>query len=480
MSISNALNNAITGLSANGRAAQTVSNNLSNALTDGYARRELEVSAREGGGVRIDAEVRILDRVALGDRRFADADVSRGSAQLGFLTAAQDRIGEPGSGQALSDRVTELETALIAAAVSPSSNAVLEQTVTGFKRLATQLADTSGAIQQERMRADANISEAVGQLNSDLGRIERLNLDIQAAVLRGGSGGALLDERQRTIDRVSALIQVREVARDNGAVALMGESGVVLDGPAPTIGFTASGIITENMSLAGGTLSGLTFNGAPLDLARDKHALSGGQLEGLFEVRDRLAPQAQARLDGFARDLIERFEAPGVDTTIGPTDPAILTDGGLRFDPANEVGLSRRLAVNAAVDPAVGGEAWRLRDGMGAAGPGDVGMSAGIARLGEALSIQQSPVSGGFDASSRTSAGLAAAVLTSVSTLRDATEADIAGSRARSTALTERLQADGVDSDAEMQRLMLIEQAYAANAKVISAAQAMLDMLMEI
>ena len=39
---------------------------------------------------------------------------------------------------------------------------------------------------------------------------------------------------------------------------------------------------------------------------------------------------------------------------------------------------------------------------------------------------------------------------------------------------------NGVDTDQEMQKLMLIEHAYAANAKVISTVGEMLDAIMEL
>ena len=45
MSLSSALNNAATGLTASSRLAQVTSNNVSNALTDGYARRDLTLNA---------------------------------------------------------------------------------------------------------------------------------------------------------------------------------------------------------------------------------------------------------------------------------------------------------------------------------------------------------------------------------------------------------------------------------------------------
>lgn len=53
MSISSALNNAVSGLSAVSRMADVVSSNTANALTDGYARREASLSSSSTGGVSV-------------------------------------------------------------------------------------------------------------------------------------------------------------------------------------------------------------------------------------------------------------------------------------------------------------------------------------------------------------------------------------------------------------------------------------------
>lgn len=481
MSIIGAMNTALSGLAAASRGAATVSSNLANATTDGYARRELELTARaDTGGVLVTGEVRIVDRTLLTDRRGADAEVAFGRAQVEFLASVQAVIGEPGSPSSLSGLVADLETALVAAAAEPSSGAILEQAVGRLDHLVARIGETAGAIQLERGRADAAIGEAVAQLNADLAQLETFNDDIRRATVRGGDVGGLADQRQLLIDRISEIVPVREVDRGRGVVALLTEGGVLMDGPAPVIGFQTTGTVTEFHSLAGGTLSGLTVNGAQIDLGRDRHLLSGGRLEGLFNVRDAQAPMAQERLDGFARDLLERFEASGVDPTLAPGAPGLLTDAGAAFQPADEVGLSRRLALNAAADPEQGGAAWRLRDGLGATVPGEAGQASGLHRLTDALSSFRDPASGGFAPGLRTAAGLAADVLSAIGIARDALDQETAHASARASALSDGLMRDGVDSDAEMQRLLLIEQAYAANAKVISASQAMLDMLMEI
>ncbi|MEL7485554.1 MAG: flagellar basal body protein, partial [Planctomycetota bacterium] len=57
MTISNTLATAISGLSLTSKRAEITSNNVANALTEGYARRNVEsseqVSGGAGQGVRI-------------------------------------------------------------------------------------------------------------------------------------------------------------------------------------------------------------------------------------------------------------------------------------------------------------------------------------------------------------------------------------------------------------------------------------------
>ncbi|MFY9466608.1 MAG: flagellar basal body rod C-terminal domain-containing protein, partial [Lentibacter algarum] len=48
----------------------------------------------------------------------------------------------------------------------------------------------------------------------------------------------------------------------------------------------------------------------------------------------------------------------------------------------------------------------------------------------------------------------------------------------RATEAEQFLMADGVDTDRELQRLMLIEQAYAANARVLQTVDDMMNALM--
>jgi flagellar hook-associated protein 1 FlgK len=179
-----------------------------------------------------------------------------------------------------------------------------------------------------------------------------------------------------------------------------------------------------------------------------------------------------------ARDLAERFDASGIDPTLLPADAGLFTDAGARTDPAAELGLAARLEVNAAVRPEGGGQVWRLRDGLGAAAEGARGDATLLAAQVEALAAPRATASGGFSATARSMADLVSEHLSLAGLARQDAEAREVTASAVHAVLEEQELARGVDTDAEMQKLLQIEQMYAANARVVQAAEAMLDELM--
>jgi flagellar hook-associated protein 1 FlgK len=118
-----------------------------------------------------------------------------------------------------------------------------------------------------------------------------------------------------------------------------------------------------------------------------------------------------------------------------------------------------------------------LRDGLAALAQGNVGDATLLNALGSALSDPRVPSSGAFIGAQRSASGLAADVLSSVSTARQQAEYQQSYSVARQSSLTELELADGVDTDAEMQSLLLVEQAFAANARVIQTVDDLIQQL---
>ena len=482
MSISSSLSNALSGLTAVSRSAELVSANLANATNPNYARREIELSARDGGtlsgGVTVNGVTRIVDQALLNDRRHADADVANAQTRSSFFQRIETTVGLPTEANSLSAKIAGLESSLIQAASQPASDTHLRSVITAGKTISDHLNMVSDDLQSLRMEADQSIAVEVETLNTKLGQIRDLNFDIARRGLGGHSTAALEDHRGALLDDVSRIVPLREVKSDNGQISLFTIGGTqLLSGQVSEITFDSTGLIMPHMTLSGGLLGGLEINGTAIDAAA---VFQGGSLAGHFEIRDELAVNAQQQLDAVARDLISRFESPSVDSTLLPGDAGFFTDAGAALDVLSETGLAGRLSINAAADPAQGGAAWRIRDGLNATVQGPAGNTDRLTAMTDALQDLKPTASGGFSASARSLNGLSADFLSELGRQKLETSSDVLFATTQQTGFRSAELENGVDTDQEMQKLLLIEQAYSANARVIQTIDEMIDALLRI
>jgi len=485
MSISSALSNAISGLTVSSKAADIVSSNIANAMTDGYGVRELNISSRaiagHGAGARVTGVTRHEDAILTGQRRQADAELSSHATQAGFLTRLENLIGTPDQAGSLSARAARFEANLVAAANSPQSEARLLAAVQAAGALVGQINGISEGIQAERLQADSKIATRVEQINTSLAQLAALNTRIRQGDGGGRDVSALMDAQAQLLDDISPLIPLHTRRDSNSALQIYSQDGhAFLDGRPSVLSFSPASVMTPEMTLASGDLSGLTLNGYALPTNGGKNALSGGELGALFDLRDQTAVEAQSRIDAVARDLAGRFDQAGLDPTIAAGAPGLFTDAGSAVSAAAELGLAGRLSLNTAVVSDQGTAPWRLRDGLGAATEGPVGQSDFLLRQVDSLTALVSTASGGFSNAARSFAALVSDHLSLTGLARQVGEVDHTHAATRHAALRQEELAMGVDTDTEMQRLLQIEQAFSANARVISAAEQMLDELMRV
>lgn len=117
-----------------------------------------------------------------------------------------------------------------------------------------------------------------------------------------------------------------------------------------------------------------------------------------------------------------------------------------------------------------------MRDGIGAAVEGAAGDSTLLQNLTDALGAPRSVASGTFAGSMQSSTGMVSAMISDVGAELIGAEREVSFTSARLNTLTQEQLAEGVDTDQELQRLLQVEQTYAANARMMSV----LDELMQI
>ncbi|PTX57600.1 flagellar hook-associated protein 1 FlgK [Litoreibacter ponti] len=482
MSISSALSNAVSGLGAVSRSAELVSSNVANAMTEGYGRREIQLGSSQtgtrGSGVRVLGIERMVNQAALSDRRLADAGASYSQSMASVHQVMERVIGTPEDEASLSAHIDRFNQSLITAAANPSSEPRLASVLESSKALAAKFNSASDEVSRQRESADKSIGNMVASLNEALSDVDRLNDEIRRQIFTTGDASGLMDQRQIVIDQIARIIPISEVARDDGQVALVTPNGTTLvDADAAQFTFSVTPVITPDMTLASGALSGLTLTGAASQSGTALDAISGGSLAAKFEIRDTELPRVQDDLDALAADLIDR--AAVADPSLSAGVPGLFTNSqSLAGSPYVE-GLASRLQVNAAVDPSQGGALWRIRDGVEAGASGASDDNTRLSALVDAMAASRQPVGGAFSDAGSASA-LASDLASKTGQARFLAEQRQGFEASKVQAFSEALQGFGVDTDQEMQKLLLIEQNYAANAKVIQTIDDMLQSLLRI
>lgn len=481
MSLASALANAGSGLAAAARAIQVASGNVANAQTPGHSVRALQLTAAalggQGSGVRVVGVTRQVDPALHDLLRTAGAARAQAESRSAFWAGIEGAFGLPDAPGSLTATLSALTSALVSAADRPDLDtrlAAVEGAATGLVR---KLQAVEGTIQSARLAADGAIARQAATLDSGLQTLHRLNGDIAALRATGQPTLDLEDERDALLGSLSEIVPLKAHQRPDGRLLVFSEGGLVLLDQQPArVAFQQVSGMTAGMTLAGGQLSGLTIGGRSV-VTDASGPLSGGTLAAAFAQRDAEGPTAQAALDAIAASLIARFQDPATDPTTAPGAAGLFTDGGLPMGAAPAPGLAGRLAVNPTVQPAAGGAIRHLRDGLGAATPGPVGDPAQILRWIGAL---DRPVASAPGATQRSLAAEIDETLSAIGLTRQTAEDRAGYTRAVETGLTQRQLESGVDIDAEMRRLIAIENAYAANARVIQIADDMLRRLMEI
>lgn len=468
MSLSGALNSATAGLHTTQGQSRIAADNVSNAMTPGYVRREaVLVTASGGQGGAVISEVRReVDATLQRMSRLENSRMTQYQSIQEGLTTYTAYLGQPGDGTSPADRFNDFQNSLTTLVNMPSSNGAqtsvalaAEDLVRSVKGAATTLSTTLNDVNME-------IRYEVADLNTALYQLRDLNAS-GSGFTPGSLEAAQFDEKVDTIlDQISGIVDTRIHRSSNGSISLYTVSGAAL--------------------LEGRVVQDVTFNPSDgtlmagnQDITPFKDGVRGiqhGSLAGLSELKRETIPQFSQQLDEYARGLIQTFE--GADASLAPGEAGLFTDNGNAFDPANITGLASRLQINSKISSTGDAEVWRIRDGLGATSPGAGSETVQINAFLAGLDTAMNAATGTGIPAEVTLRDFSAEMITSQAATRARAENDFnAAASAAEVVMSARRNSEGVNIDDEMQQLLLIEQSYAANSRVLTAVSEMIDTL---
>ncbi|MEP3513726.1 MAG: flagellar basal body rod C-terminal domain-containing protein, partial [Lentilitoribacter sp.] len=110
----------------------------------------------------------------------------------------------------------------------------------------------------------------------------------------------------------------------------------------------------------------------------------------------------------------------------------------------------------------------------------EAGDSSLLLTLSDAFTATRVPASGEFGSGALSATNLVSTLTSQLGAERYQAEKVLSFSSSQFDELTQQLLADGVDTDQELQRLILVEQAYAANVRMIEAVDEMMQAILRI
>jgi flagellar hook-associated protein 1 FlgK len=313
MSLTLALNSAVAGLQVNQASIQVTSNNVANANTPGYTRK---VASQEqvrlggvGAGVKLSNVGRQVDTYLTKELRTALGQLGDLKVQSIYYERLETLFGAPGSNSSLSASLDRFGQAVQAIAAAPEDPTLRSQVVAQGVSLSLQISQAAASVQQLRQQADADISAAIEIVNTELGTIQKLNVEIARMKALDQGTAELEDQRDAALKRLSEQMDVSTFTRESGEMVIMNRAGrVMLDGSAELLSHNAVSNMQADLVYPGG-VDGITLNG--VDVTAE---FRSGRIAGLIEMRDNTLPNLAAETNQLAtslRDAVNRVHNEG-------------------------------------------------------------------------------------------------------------------------------------------------------------------------
>jgi len=532
MGLNQALGIAASGLFAIQKQLAQASQNIAAADIPATTRKRVAVASAvadgAGIGLRIGATIRADDPALRAFLSRTSAEASAASLRLAVLAEIDSVIGRPHEGTSLAGLVQRLTDGFVALRADPSSSIHQIATVEAARDLAKQITVAAEAIQKGRQTAHDALIATVRRGNEALAELGQLNRRIVELSFAKQPTAELEDTRDRLLLELSDLFGFRRLAQADGTVRVVSRNGLIIPERSDALALDSATLAATSFYEAGNPLSSIPAlrlnlgGGQMLEIAAAHMAGRAGEA---FALRDTTLPLMQAELDEFAQKLARRFDQQGLRLFSRPNGTLPVENA---TDQQGYIGFAREITVY----PAILAEPRYVRDGThaipGGTPPPFPGGAPNASPLPSGAAFTPNPPGGpaAFDTLIRRILDFAlgplridiplsshspefrttnlgpyptpslqltsplsvtarttlfeyatlmtsrhAAVTTAAAAAKDATSAQ--------RSLAEQKLADrvGISVDREMALLVELQNAYVANARVMTAVQAMWDSL---
>ncbi len=438
-------------LLTNQAVLQTVGQNIANVNTPGYRRQRVNIGATApetiaqgmlGTGIQVESIRQVRDLFLGQQERDATKSLGQWSYKEKALSEIESVYNEP-QDNSMSQLLTEFWDSWSELATNSDSISGRKAVVASAGRLISGFQQLSKKMTDLRDAANGEVNSMVSDINEMTGEIARINQQIARAELDGTSANDLRDARDRVIQDLAQLVDVRTIDKPDGSTSVLMGAMTLVDGP------QNMKIDYESENMNGVNTSRIVWSGTDMRLTN-----LGGKLAGLTETRDKILPKQISDIDALARTIIEQVNSlhrAGYGMN-GTTNVAF-------FDTTALTAATMRLNSEVALDPS------RVAASASATGDNNIALSMSELRLARVMSNGTSTINDYYDAVVA-NAGLMSKEATTTAANYELLVQQINNARQ---------SVEGVNLDEEMTNLVKYQHAYDASARVITAMDQALD-----
>ncbi len=325
--VSSALTAAVSSLAVNQRALSIVAENIANANSENYTRREVTQTNQVVNGLPVGVSLgevrRSVDDFLVNSARRQITEVGRTEVMNEFLGRVQLFYGQPGADNSLNSSIDNFFSSLDDLAGNPEQTFFRSTAIDQSVALTTKISNLARDLENTRFEIDQQISSTITTLNSLLNEAGGINLAIKETTGVGGDKNALLDQRDRILSDISKIIDVNVVFSDIGEISLFITSGELLS-PDAKFAVTNIPVTSADNFINGDPISAieitlldvngnLTNNKTTLlsasNATKSVNNIDSGELRGLIDLRDIEIPKLLAQLDELSETLKDSFNS---------------------------------------------------------------------------------------------------------------------------------------------------------------------------
>ncbi len=237
------LYNAHRGLTAAQNALSTINHNISNATTPGYSRQRVDLMAFNAYATPTPSQLSagqigqgpIMQQVTRSRDQFLDAQFRLSNGALGMSETLRDSLkqiegilNEP-SNSGINDAIQSFFDAAQELSLHPESASVratfiqqAQDMVDVFQQQGVQLSDLRqnlvGSPLAPSSFATSQLALTTGDINQKLANIAAINKNIVSIKASGAEPNDLLDQRDKLLDDLSKLVDIKVTSYDNGQI----------------------------------------------------------------------------------------------------------------------------------------------------------------------------------------------------------------------------------------------------------------------